>query len=150
MSGDRELQLLIFKRFKSKGLSLDKNAADGIKRILIGEDDKEGSLNLILEEVGERIERNEIKRSIIDLETINSIYEVLSSVDEDFVNERIQYLDAFETPKIYFDEKQKSYRINTSLSYKLIGNVESRAAMFKERLQLAQQKLLRNGFYYTG
>jgi hypothetical protein len=41
--------------------------------------------------------------------------------------------------------KTKSYNLNSTPQYKLHGNQESRATMFRQRLILGQQRLLRGG-----
>ena len=139
----------ILRAFKSKGLSLSGDASRALNRVLTVEDDPSGSLDRILEEVKERIEKRDIKSSLIDVEAIISIVAYLSSSEEDLQQESTQLFDAFSSPKVVFDERTKSYRINAKQAYRLHGSAESRSQMFRERLLLTQQRLLRSKMFVT-
>jgi ribosome-binding factor A len=120
----------LFRIFKSKGLTLSSEATQLLLRTLRGEEDQQQSLATILAEIRVRIEKREgkcytevqcsnelsvnvliVSSSVIDGELITAVVAELSTNEEDIKNNSIQLLDAFHTPKIQFDEKQKHYRL---------------------------------------
>lgn len=135
----------IFKAFKSRGLSLKADASKALMSILLREEDVSKCLSFILSEIKDRIEKKEIKDAMIDLETISSVVADLSSTDEDLSKESTQLFDAFASPKLEFDERQKTYKMVPSPVYSLHAPAESKAKMFRDRLLLVQQRLLRSG-----
>lgn len=80
----------IFRSFKSKGLSVSSEATRALASVLSREDDADGSLALILEEIKERIDKRQIKSSVIDEEVISSVVAYLSSSEEDLAHESTQ------------------------------------------------------------
>jgi hypothetical protein len=124
----------IFRAFKAKGLSISADACRALGNVLQREDNVQGSLDVILLEVIERIEKREIKSSVIDVDTITSIVAFLSSSDEDLQQESTQLFDAFSSPKLEYDDRSKTYKINPRPSYTLHGTVESRAMMYRGTL----------------
>lgn len=67
----------------------------------------------------------------------------LTSNDDDLNQDSLQLFDAFHSPKLHFDERSKVYSLETG-NYTLFPHLESRTAMYRDRLLLAQQRLLRN------
>lgn len=57
----------IFRAFKNKGLSLSAEASKALVSVLSKEADKDGSLGVILDAINERIEKREIRTSVIDV-----------------------------------------------------------------------------------
>jgi hypothetical protein len=49
--------------------------------------------------------------SLIDVDTIQNIVADLSSNEEDATQEKYQVIDAFSTPKLHFDELNKSFKM---------------------------------------
>jgi hypothetical protein len=137
----------IFRAFKSKGLTLTADASRALCKILISETDWEDTLNNILDEIKERIEKRDIKSSVIDVNAVSDVVAYMTSDEEDSKRESTQYFDAFESPKIQFDERTKTYKVNPKPTYKLHGSAESRRDMYRERLLFTQQRLLRSGLY---
>ena len=90
-----ELSRQIFKTFKSRGYSLTSSASSTLCQILqssIEQDnqDPNESLEIVLNEIKERIEKREIKSSLIDVDLIKNIVADLSSSDEDLEKEKFQ------------------------------------------------------------
>ena len=109
----------------------------------------EDALDTILEEIKQRIEKREIKSNVVTVHTITQIVADLTSNDDDLNQESLQLSDAFHSPKLHFDERTKIYSMHQAKqkgagSYNLFPTLESRTAMYRERLLLAQQRLLRN------
>eukprot|EP01041_Mallomonas_annulata_P009213 gene9213-19109_t len=135
----------IVRSFKAKGLAVSVDASRVLLDVLTSETDPAGSLAIILDEIRERIEKREIKTSVIDVEIIKSIVADLSSNEDDLALESTQLINAYNAPRIEFDERQKVFRVNSQPKCRLHGTVESRAQMYRERLLLIQQRLLRSG-----
>ena len=139
----------ILRSFKLKGLSLSGDASRALSRVLSIEEDPTGSLERILDEIKERIEKREINSSLIDVDAITSVVAYLSSSEEDLQQESTQLFDAFNSPKIEYDERTKTFRVEPKPTYRLHGSVDSRSRMFRERLLFTQQRLLRSGIVVT-
>ena len=137
----------IFRSFKAKGLGLSVDACRALSSVLSREDDADGSLMLILDEIKERIDKRQISSSVIDEEAISSVVAYLSSSEDDLAQESTQLFDAFSSPKVVFDERMKTYKVDAKPTYTLHGTVDTRAQMFRERLLLTQQRLLRSGLF---
>ena len=134
----------IFKAFKARGLSLRADASKALQRVLIHEDDAQAALSSVLEAIKERIEKKDIQSTVIDLASIEAIVVALSSTDEDLSSEATQLFDAYESPRVEFDERQRAYRVIPNPTFQLHGPAESKAKMFRERLIFIQQRLLRS------
>ena len=92
-----ELTRQVFKAFKSCGYSLTSNASSTLCEILKSSSEQDNqdpieSLDTILTEIKERIEKREIKSFLIDIEVIKNIIADLSSSDEDLEKEQIQVI----------------------------------------------------------
>ena len=85
----------IFRSFKSKGLSVSSEATRALASVLSREDNADGSLALILDEIKERIDKRQIKSSVIDEEVISSVVAYLSSSEEDLAQESTQVPKTF-------------------------------------------------------
>ena len=143
---------IVFRAFKKKGLSLTADASRAIGKVLTADDapeDFESSLDRLLDEIKDRIEKKEIKSSVIDLDTVSLVVASLSSSEEDLEQQSTELFDAFASPKLVYDERAKTYKVDPNPPFKLHGSVESRARMFRERLLHTQQRLLRSGMFVT-
>lgn len=145
-----DLSKQIFKAFKSKGLTITAQASKAVNQVLSQEQEPESALYLVLDEIRDRIEKREIKSSVIDVDIIRAVVADLSSSEEDLFKEKFQLMDAFSAPKIEFDENQKSFKLVVKPTYAIHGTVHSRANMYRERLNLTLQRLLRSGFFVMG
>ena len=110
------MERAIFRAFKSKGLTVSADASRALIIVITKENDPDNSLALILDEVKERIEKREIKSSVIDVDTITSIVADLSSSSEDLAQESAQLFDAFSSPKVVYDEHLKTYKVDQNPS----------------------------------
>lgn len=145
-----DLSKQIFKAFKSKGLSITAQASKAVNEVLSQEQEPENALYLVLDEIRDRIEKREIKSSVIDVDIIRAVVADLSSSEEDLSKEKYQLMDAFSAPKIDFDENHKSYKLIIKPTYAIHGTVHSRANMYRERLNFTLQRLLRSGSFVLG
>lgn len=148
MADTKALERKIFRDFKAKGLSITGDGSKALIRVLNAEEDKEGSLKLVVDRIKERIDKKEIQTYLIDDTVIRSVVEELTTTDEDLVETSTELFDAFVgSPKLLFDERQRTYRITLKEPFNLHGPATSRAQMYRERIVLAQQRLLRNNFF---
>jgi hypothetical protein len=86
---------------------------------------------------------------VVTVHAITRIVADLTSNDDDLNQDSLQLFHAFYTPKLYFNERTKVYSLlqqhsEGSYKYNLFPPLESRTAMYRERLHLAQQRILRN------
>ena len=104
------------------------------------------AIDAVLEEIKQRIEKREITSNVVNIDMISSIVADLTSNDDDLNKDSLQLYDAFHTPKLSFDERTRHYFMDLKQNgkYSLFPRLESRSAMYRERLLLAQQRLLRN------
>lgn len=137
----------IFRSFKSKGLSISADATRALESVLSREEDFDGTLQRILAELKDRIEKQDVRSTIVNEATILSIVADLSSSEEDIAQESLQLFDAFSSPKLCFDENLKSFKVVSTPKYSILGTADSRAQMFRERLLLTQQRLLRSELF---
>lgn len=101
-------------------------------------------MDLVVGAIQERIDKQSLRTTIVDVDAITSVVADLSSSDEDLAQESIQLFDAFNAPKLYFDEKLKSHRLIAPAAYHLLSSSEMRADMYRQRLLFTQQRLLRS------
>ena len=90
-----DLPRQIFRAFKAKGYSITSTASNTLCEVLKSSfeqdnQDPNESLETILSEIKDRIEKREIKKFIIDLDIINNVIADLSSSDEDLEKEKFQ------------------------------------------------------------
>jgi DNA polymerase epsilon subunit 2 len=101
-------------------------------------------LKKIYEAIQKKIEKRELGSMVIDEAVLASVMVDLSEGDEDLILESTELIDAFSCPKLRFDERQRTYKVDPKPSYRLFGDVDSRASMYRERLVLTQQRILRS------
>lgn len=102
---------LIIKKFKAKGLSLTSEAFKKLKSQLNRENDTNQSLEEILDAIEERIAKQEINSSVIDVDVMRDIVASSTLTEQDLVLERLELIDAFRGPRLSFDERQKTYSL---------------------------------------
>jgi hypothetical protein len=113
MSNNIKLTKDIFNAFKRRGLSLTSDSSKDLARQLKDDTDKLGSLSIILDTIRARIEKREIKSSLISKDIITSVILELTATEKDLELESTQLLDAFSSPCMSYDEKTKSYNLNS-------------------------------------
>ena len=106
-----KMDKLILQRFKSKGLTLTSEAFKKLKSQLSKENDSDQSLENILDAIEERIAKQEIQSSVIDVNVMRDIVAASTLTEQDLVLERLELIDAFKGPRLSFDERQKTYTL---------------------------------------
>jgi hypothetical protein len=111
---------------------------------------------------------NIVKTRVIDVEAIERIVADLSSNEDDvaheifqvsldfkslslfkhrFINYLRKVVDAFSTPYLRYDEKSKTFKWLSNPPRDIFDDVEARSGMFRERLLIIQQRLLRSDLF---
>ena len=86
-----------------------------------------------------------VKSSVIDIDVITDIVAALTSNEDDLQLESLQVIDAFHSPKVLYNERTRGFTLSHAPVHASFGLPEQRAAMYRERLLLTQQRLLRSG-----
>lgn len=134
----------IFKRFKEKGLTIANDALKGVVSQLNVEPDPDAALAGILDAIKERIDKNELDSAVITKEVMENVVADLSMTNDDMKEMHLfRVVDAFKGPRILYDERQKSYALQSTANYSLYPDITSRARMHRERFYMTQQRLLR-------
>ena len=134
----------IFRMFKLSGLSLKTDAMKALLSILHSEDYDFEKVADIIKTVKENILSKKFTSSIIDAEMIENVVVELSKDDADIQRERIQLVDAFTTPELYYDPDLRTFRMLDASKRKLYAPSNKRNEMFRNRLLLIQQRLQRH------
>jgi DNA polymerase epsilon subunit 2 len=128
-----------------RGLSLQVNACKNLVRVLKDEPDFQQGLKDIIQEIRNRIGRKDITTSIITEDIISNLVAYMTTDDSDLQEESTKVFDAYNTPRIQFDERRRAYHVVKNASFKLHGEASSKARMYRERFVSVQQRLLRSG-----
>lgn len=86
-----------------------------------------------------------VRSSVIDIDVITDIVATLTSNEDDLELESLQVIDAWHCPKVLYNERTRGFTLSQSPAHVSFGSPEQRAAMYRERLLLTQQRLLRSG-----
>ena len=138
------IQSKVIRMFKLNGLSLKTDAMKAILSILHSEEYDFEKVTDIIKTVKENILAKKFTSSIINSEMIENVVVELSKDDADIQRERIQLVDAFTTPELYYDPDLRTFRMLDSTKRKLYAPSNKRNEMFRNRLLLIQQRLQRH------
>ena len=105
----------IVKAFKVRGLTIQSQAVDGLLNVLLREDDAsfETMLHDIIDELKGRLmmSDSEIPQLIVTKSMLADVVAEWSRNSDDVVDESLQLLDAFETPRLIFNDLKKEYKL---------------------------------------
>jgi hypothetical protein len=120
----------VTRAFKVRGLTLQASALDGMMSVLAMETDSgaEDVLRAILEEVRERTLSSSQK--IITKKLLADVVADMSRNAKDVIDEALQLLDAFETPRLHYDTTRKQFTLMTERKEKrsLFGEPEDKVS----------------------
>ena len=106
---DKAWEKDIFKKFKSRGWSVTSAAIKGILSVLAKEEENKAAvLEGIINDISERMDKRQIKDSVIGEELIKVVCASLSTDDGDLALRKFKLIDPFAQPRISFDPTQKS------------------------------------------
>jgi len=136
----------ILRIFKMRGLSMQSKACDATLNVLSREepDQQQEKLELLLSEIK--------KRSSINIVTTQVLSEVVASMtqsEEDVMNESMELLQAFDTPRLWYDDMRKRFTLdNTSNGRKsLHADADVKVNMMQQRHAMIQQRIVRQDFF---
>jgi len=134
----------VFRSFKLCGLGLQADAAKSLCSVLLREDDFEQALHAIIDAIKTRIERGELTSSVVDHRIIESVVAELSKDERDLSQESLQVFDSFTLPHLKYNAVRKKFYLQDAQPAKLHANAGTKALMFRERLVMIHQRVMRN------
>ncbi|GAB5037072.1 dna-directed dna polymerase epsilon 2 [Nannochloropsis oceanica] len=137
----------IFRAFKLRGLSVKADAVAALVSVLTHEEDVDGALDAILDAIKGLIERGELKSSLVDRSIIETVVKQLTKDENDLNQEAVAIWDAFSMPKMTYEPQTKSFAFTFDKRRKMNPDAGARARMFRERYQLARQRVMRNELF---
>ncbi|EWM25591.1 dna-directed dna polymerase epsilon 2 [Nannochloropsis gaditana] len=99
----------IFRAFKLRGLSVKADAVAALVSVLTHEEDVDGALDAILNAIKGLVERGELRSTLVDRATIETVVRQLTKDEDDLNQEAIAIWDAFSMPKMTYDHRSKSF-----------------------------------------
>jgi len=130
----------IMKQFKMRGLSIHSDATDAVINVLQREEsqNQKEKLQIIL---------NEIKKypniMVVTKEKLSEVVALLSESVEDVMNESIQLLQAYETPRLEYDAMFKRFCLKEKELRSFHSDANSKVDMLQQRFVLVQQRIQR-------
>ncbi|CAM9757558.1 unnamed protein product [Phaeothamnion confervicola] len=139
----------LFRVFKLNGLSARPDAIRALIRLLLREPDWDRALSAVLGGIKDKLERGDLKSSVVDVETVSSVVADLSKDDKELDEESLQYLDAFAMPRVTYDPQRKTLFVEDVVVGKrrMHALAAARPQMFRDRFLLAQQRVQRNKLF---
>lgn len=117
----------ITRSFKSRGLTLQAGALDGILSVLQqekGEDNAEQVFTVILNECKQKASSS----PIVTTELLASVVDNLARTATDVQEEAMQVLNAFETPQLQYDVMRKAFSLNKNKEKSLFGEATDKVS----------------------
>ncbi|CAK9863769.1 unnamed protein product [Sphagnum jensenii] len=130
-------------KFRMRGLTLNMEA---LKCVLAFFDNSSSSslneteaLELLLTE----IDKQALKSNVVGKEEIEAVLSLLTGLNESDHKQMLQVIDAFQVPRISYDSIRKVFHSFIG-KLPIHGNAPAKAYLYRDRLQLLQQRLLRD------
>eukprot|EP00953_Heterococcus_sp_UTEX-ZZ885_P027635 14806-Heterococcus_DN1.PRE.4 len=135
--------------FRYQGLQLTGDAMKAVISVLQQEEDAAAALSSVIIAVKDRIEKNELRTSVIDEAAIAAVVVDLSNTADDLARDRLTVFSAFGGARIWYDPLRKTLQLETEAerSSVLHAGPEAKAVMLKERLLLVQQRVARHELF---
>jgi DNA polymerase epsilon subunit 2 len=143
MSG---LNKRVFRAFKFNGLSISGAAVKALVSVISREDDQDKALATIVDAIKDRIQRQELTSTVIDIDAITEVIDELSKDDDDLNTESVQLFDAFKVPALKFNTARKTLYLDAEAK-QLHAQASAKNQMFRDRFLLVQQRVLRNQLF---
>jgi hypothetical protein len=96
----KALERDIFKRFKNRGWSITSAAIKGLLSVLQKEVDMAKVFEDVVSEITERMDKREVKSSVITVELMEEVCASLSTDEKDIEVRKFKLIDAFAMPRI--------------------------------------------------
>lgn len=135
----------VTRTFKMRGLTLQAPALEALMSVLERESEQQDVvLKALLDATRERLASN---GRIVTKELLADIVSELSKDASDILDEALELLDAFDTPRLAFDPMRKQFRLIKLEERSLFGEAKHKVAMFAQRYALIQQRTLRQDLF---
>ena len=136
----------VIKAFQLEGLTLSKGALKGVLSVLKSEEDEAGAIRVMIKSLKARIDRDETRSSVIDVDSISRVVADLSKDSEDMAKEGLQVFDAFEFPRLMWNSARKEFFLRNA-SGRLHENAKEKNQFLRDRFTLIRQRLMRNELF---
>ena len=136
----------VIKAFQLEGLTLSKGALNGVLSVLKSEEDEAGAIRVMIKSLKARIDRDETRSSVIDVDSISRVVADLSKDSEDMAKEGLQVFDAFEFPRLMWNSARKEFFLRNARG-RLHENAKEKNQFLRDRFTLIRQRLMRNELF---
>ena len=136
----------VIKAFQLEGLTLSKGALKGVLSVLKSEEDEAGAIRVMIKSLKARIDRDETRSSVIDVDSISRVVADLSKDSEDMAKEGLQVFDAFEFPRLMWNSARKEFFLRNARG-RLHENAKEKNQFLRDRFTLIRQRLMRNELF---
>lgn len=124
-------------RFKLHGINLMSDALEAVLKAMTKEFFSE---DFMVESIISEIQKQHLKSSILNKSNVEALLKAIVN-DKKLENNVFTFIDAFDVPKNEYDPVRKRfYKFTGKLS--VLAEAPSKTNLYRERLQLLQQKLL--------
>lgn len=126
-------------KFRLRGVTL---TLDALKAVVAFLNDSSSPNDDALEQIAQELDKMPLKSNVLSKEAIQ---DVLASLTGSLYQDQnmLRIIDAFEIPRLLYDPIRKLfYRFAGDLP--IHGNAQSKASLYRDRLQLLQQRLIRD------
>lgn len=97
--------------FQIRGLSIRSDACDAVINVLRRQEETAEALQQLIRSVKDYILRNSAATTIVTKEILTVVVSELSKDSQDILDESIQLLGAFETPRLMYDSMRKEFTL---------------------------------------
>ncbi len=97
--------------FQIRGLSIRSDACDAVINVLRRQEETTEALQQLIRSVKDYILRNSTATTIVTKEILTVVVSELSKDSQDILDESIQLLGAFETPRLMYDSMRKEFTL---------------------------------------
>ena len=135
----------ISRTFRNLGLIVQKEAVFAVQNVLKDESDPILAMEYILNAITKKIEISNAQGSVVNKDMIETVVAELSRNEDDISNDSISVVSAFDLPIVKYSAVTKRFYFgNRSENKSLHGSAESKTAIYRERFELVNQRIMRN------
>ena len=134
---------IILRSIKKRGLSIESKACSAIQNVLSRESphEQQEKLDLLLSNIKKRP-----NTAIITTSLLSEIVASMTQSEEDIMNESMELLQSFYTPRLYYDDMRKCFTLQDNAK-SLYGDANVKIEMMRQRYIMIQQRVLRQDFF---
>jgi len=133
----------VARAFKSRGLTLHASALDGMMSVLSHE--RSDEIDIVLQTIIDACKEKNVR--IVTQDLLTSVVSDLTKNDKDVIDESMQLLNAFDTPRLHYEPLRKQFTLLSCESKSLFGDVTDKVDMFAQRFELVRQRILKQDVF---